>query len=84
MEIVIKTMLLQIVNQCRGTQDIIKKLTLCEVCGRKSGLKTVAFLLRLSIYIVDFLKSRPRTKVITESYNKLEKYCKQLQIIDFI
>ena len=51
MEIVIKTILRQIITQCAGTQDIIKKLASCDPCGRKSGLKTVAFLLRLSIYV---------------------------------
>ena len=50
MEIVIKTILQQIITQCAGTQDIIKKLASCDSCGRKSGLKTDAFLLRLSIY----------------------------------
>ena len=49
MEIVIKTILPQIITQCAGTQDIIKKLALFGPCGRKSGLKTIAFLLRLSI-----------------------------------
>ena len=49
MEIVIKTILQQIVTQCAGTQDIIKKLASCDPCGRKSGLKTIVFLLRLSI-----------------------------------
>ena len=49
MEIVIKTILWQIITQCAETQDIIKKLASCDPCGRKSGLKTVAFLLRLSI-----------------------------------
>ena len=62
MEIVIKTILRQIITQCAGTQDIIKKLASCDPCGRKSGLKTVAFLLRLSIcsctyyYVVLFVK----------------------------
>ena len=51
MEIVIKTFLRQIITQCAGTQDAIKKVASCDPCGRKSGLKTVAFLLRLSIYI---------------------------------
>ena len=51
MEIVIKTILQQIITQCEGIQDIIKKLTSCDPYGRKSGLKTVAFLLRLSIVI---------------------------------
>ena len=50
MEIVIKTILRQIFTQCAGTQDIIKKLASCGPCRRKSGFKTVAFLLRLSIY----------------------------------
>ena len=45
-----KTILRQIITQCAGTQDIIKKLASCDPCGIKSGLKTVAFLLRLSIY----------------------------------
>ena len=49
METVIKTILRQIITQYAGTQDIIKKLASCDPCGRKSGLKTVAFLLRLSI-----------------------------------
>ena len=49
MEIVSKTILRQIITQYAGTQDIIKKLASCDPCGRKSGLKTVAFLLRLSI-----------------------------------
>ena len=51
MEIVIKTVLPQIITQCAGTQDIIKKFASCDPCGRKRGLKTVAFLLRLSIYL---------------------------------
>ena len=55
MEIVIKTILRQIITQCAGTQDIIKKLASCDPCGRKSGMKTVAFLLRLSIYIPNSL-----------------------------
>ena len=46
----IKTILRQIITQCAATQDIIKKLASYDPCGRKSGLKTVAFLLRLSIY----------------------------------
>ena len=50
MEIVSKTILWQIITQCAVTQDIIKKLASCDLCGRKSGLKTVAFLLCLSIY----------------------------------
>ena len=49
MEIVIKTILWQIITHYAGTQDIIKKLASCDPCGRKSGLKTVAELLRLSI-----------------------------------
>ena len=49
MEIVSKTILMQIITQYTGRQDIIKKLASCDPCGRKSGLKTVAFLLRLSI-----------------------------------
>ena len=48
-EIMIKTILQQIITQCAGTQDTIKKLASCDPCGRKSGLKMVAFLLRLSI-----------------------------------
>ena len=51
MKIVIKTILRQIITQCARTQDIIKKLASCDPCGGKSGLKTVAFLLRLSIII---------------------------------
>ena len=51
MKIVIKTILRQIITQCARIQDIIKKLASCDPCGRKSGLKTVAFLLRLSIII---------------------------------
>ena len=50
MEIVIRAILQQIITQCAGTQDIIEKLAACDPCGRKNGLKTVAFLLRLSIY----------------------------------
>ena len=50
MEIMIKTILWQIITQCAGTQDVIKKLLTYDPCGRKSGLKMVAFLLRLSIY----------------------------------
>ena len=49
MEIVIKTILYQIITHYAGTQDIIKKLASCDPCGRKSGLKTVAEHLRLSI-----------------------------------
>ena len=52
MEIVSKTILLQIITQCTGTQDIIKKLASCGPGGRKSGFKSVAFLLRLSIYVL--------------------------------
>ena len=52
MEIVSKTILRQIITQCTGTHDKIKKLASCDPCGRKSGLKMVAFLLRLSIYSV--------------------------------
>ena len=52
MEIVIKTILWQIITHYAGTQDIIKKLASCDPCGRKSGLKTVAELLRLSIYTI--------------------------------
>ena len=52
MEIVSKTILRQIITQCTGTQDIVKKLASCDPRGRKRGLKTVAFLLRLSIYYI--------------------------------
>ena len=52
MEIVSKTISRQIITQCAGTQGIIKKLASCDPCGRKSGLKRVAFLLRLSILTV--------------------------------
>ena len=52
MEIVSQTIFRQIITQCAGTQDIIKKLTSCDPCGRKSGLKTVAFLLRLCIVYI--------------------------------
>ena len=45
----IKTILREIITQCSGKQDIIKKLASCDPYSRKSGLKTVAFLLRLSI-----------------------------------
>ena len=48
-ETVIKTILRQIITHCAGTQDIFKKFFSCCPCGRKSGMKTVAFLLRLSI-----------------------------------
>ena len=44
-----KTILRQIITQCAGIQDIIKKLASRDPCGRKSELNTVAFLLRLSI-----------------------------------
>ena len=54
MEIVSKIILRQIITQCVGTQDIIKKLASCDQRGKKSGLKTVAFLLGLSIH--DFSK----------------------------
>ena len=47
----IKAILRQIITQCAGTQDIIKKLASWDPCGRKSALKTVAFLLRLSILL---------------------------------
>ena len=50
MKIVNKTILRQIITQCAGTQNIIENLASCDPCGRKSGLKTVTFLLRLSIY----------------------------------
>ena len=50
MEIVIKFILWRIITQCARTQDVLKKLASCDPCGIKSGLKTVAFLLRLSIY----------------------------------
>ena len=50
MEIVNKTILRQIITQCAGTQNIIKNLASCDPCGGKSGLKTVAFLFRLSIF----------------------------------
>ena len=50
MEIVIKTILRQIINQIAGTQNnLIKKLASCDPCVRKSGLKTGVFILRLSI-----------------------------------
>ena len=52
MEIMIKTILRQIITQCAGTQDIFKKLASCDPYGRKSGLRTVAFLLRLSIFYI--------------------------------
>ena len=52
MEIVIRAILRQIITQCAGTQDIIEKLASCDPCARKNGLKTVAFLLRLSICVV--------------------------------
>ena len=51
MEIMIKTILWHLITQCTGTQGIIKKLLSYDLCGRKNGLKTVAFLLRLSILI---------------------------------
>ena len=57
MEIVNKTFLRQIITQCAGTQNIIKNLASCDPCGRKSGLKTVAFLLRLSICCLPFQQS---------------------------
>ena len=46
----IKTIFLQIIAQSAGTQDIIKKSLSYDPRGRKSGSKTVAFLLRLSIF----------------------------------
>ena len=49
MEGLIKTILRQIITQCTRTQDKIKKLASFDPRGRKSGLNTVAFLLRLSI-----------------------------------
>ena len=50
MGIVIKTILRQINTHSVGTQDIIKKkLFSGGPCRRKSGFKTVASLLRLSI-----------------------------------
>ena len=51
MESVIKIILWQIITQCARTQDIIKKLASCDPCRIKSGLETVAFLLRLSINV---------------------------------
>ena len=51
MEIMIKTVFQQIITQCTGTQDIIKKLASCDPFGGKRGLKTVAFLLHLSIFV---------------------------------
>ena len=49
MEIVIKTILWQIITHCAGTQDMINKLPSCCPCERKGGLETVAFLLFLCI-----------------------------------
>ena len=54
MDIASKTSLLQIIIQCAGTQDIIKKLGSCGPCGRKNVFKLVAFLLRLSIFCLPF------------------------------
>ena len=51
MEIMIKIILWQIITQCTETQDKIKKILSYDLCGRKKGLKTVAFLLRLIILI---------------------------------
>ena len=79
MEIMIKTILWQIITLCAGTQDIIKKLLSCDPCVRKSGLKTVGFLLRLSINRTDFpsfadgiAKQRPdmNIKVNTSTVSK--------------
>ena len=50
----IKTILRQIITHCAGTQDIIKKLFSGGLCRSKSGFKTVAFLLRLSILVIGF------------------------------
>ena len=58
MEVVIKTILWQIITHYSGTQDIIKKLASCDPCGRKIGLKTVAELLRLSIFLYFFFNDR--------------------------
>ena len=44
-----QTILRQITTHFAGTQDIIKIESLCGPCGFKSGVKMVAFLLRLSI-----------------------------------
>ena len=65
----IKTILRQIITQCTGTQDIIKKLASCDLCGRKSGLKTVVFLLRLSIYRVHEPASHGGMIVLTREMN---------------
>ena len=62
MEIVIKTILRQINTQCAGTQDIMKTLASCIQCGRKRGLKTVAFLLRFK-YILMSNENAPPTKM---------------------
>ena len=42
MDIMIKTILRQIITHCRGTGDIIKKLSSCGL-EEKGGFKMVAF-----------------------------------------
>ena len=78
MEIVIKTILRQSITQCTGTQDIIKKLVSCDPCERKSGLKTVAFLLRLSIYFVNAKRRQNNAKLDVFDFI-LCLYCKHDQ-----
>ena len=70
MEIMINTILWQIITQCTGTQGVIKKLASRDPCGRKRGLKTVAFLLRLSIYNyvhTDFLRPSGGASIFVKS-----------------
>ena len=68
MEIVSKTILRQIITQCAGTQNIIKKLASCDPCGRKSGFKLVAFRLRLSIYSSDVYKKSLKNRYMLLGY----------------
>ena len=77
MEIVIKTILWQIITHYAGTQDIIKKLASCDPCGRKSGLKTVAELLRLSIYRFNSYATLLITSI--GLYNQLEDSILEIQ-----
>ena len=43
MEIVIKTILRQIITQCTGTQDIIKQLASCDPIEENVDLKRLRF-----------------------------------------
>ena len=72
-ESVTNTILRRFITHCTGTQDIIKNLSSCGPCGRKSGFSTAAFLLRLSMVLI-FIYS---VKFILNLHVKLRIFYKE-------